>query len=81
MFIFLSQTCTNLVLVKILRDWTDTNDGSEAKFLPFAGRLKKDFTNRTKYHFRPSRLSHKLITSLVQTTEHNTAPLSASLQQ
>lgn len=40
-----------------------------------------DCINPTKYHFRPSRLSHKLITSLVQTIEHNTAGLSDSLQQ
>lgn len=41
----------------------------------------QDFTNPTKYHFRTSRLSHKLIIGLVQTTEHRFPPSSASLQQ
>lgn len=71
-----------VALVKILKDCTYRNSGPEAKHLPFVGLLlKKDFNNPTKYHFRPSRLSHKLITSLVQTIEHSTALLSASLQQ
>lgn len=67
-----------LALLKMLKDCTYRNVIVIFKQNFF---YLLDCINPTKYHFRPSRLSHKLITSLVQTIEHSTARLSDWLQQ